>query len=304
MVADPCLSFLAVVARRSGEEGRLSSLASSSASETPVQKEGKGIIHVWDLREALAATTATKETSTGTVQSIPASANTTTKIVAYPNHVVRGLEYLRLGTNDSCLVSASLQGEVKFWKERRPGNSDRDGGWERERERNGGAEGSGIPRASSGYVCVYRFQSPGKIFSLASWSSSSLLPRSFVASTREACTGRILLAAGEARGQVRVWRVSPESLSSCSSSSIAEEREVLLDPSSPRHRRKTGHNGGGASSYNDNSKQQRLEECLSTEVGDHVHYDNIKLLHFTPDGRSLAVSRAFDSKIWFQTIWQ
>ena len=116
---------------------------------------------------------------------------TITKVVAYPNHVMRGLEFLQISGHTAntgmVLVSASLQGEVKFWKKH--------------------------------------------------------LPKHIHPRNRYSRTGYI-------------------------------------------------------------SEEKDCEKCLLTKVGDHVHYDNIKFLAFTLSGRSLAVSRACDAKIWFQTVWQ
>ena len=70
----------------------------------------------------------------------------------------------------------------------------------------------------------------------------------------------------------------------------------------------------------------RLREVLVKEVGEHVHYDNLKLVSFVPSSslsnnhhnhnhnsndnyvppsqppRSIAVSRSYDSRIYFQSI--
>ncbi len=315
MVSNLSLTKLAVATnggssrRNNARQNEEESLTSSSNNKVV---DGKGIIHVWDLEDALTRRDQSYRTQNECqhVESVSKiSSNCSTRIVAYPNHVVRGLEFLQLNTtngiaptastlsrntrgdSDGCLlVSASLQGEVKFWKKYTSTQTH-----PRDRYSNNcsdclskdtiTANNNCIAdeREEPSFVCVYRFQSPGKIFSLASWSSISSL------------TGehKILLAAGEARGQVRVWKVSPNFLSTPSSSSASE---VSLGP--------CGKSGGASSSNSTYSKHQRLEECLSTEVGDHVHYDNIKLLGFTPNGKSLAVSRAYDAKIWFQTVWQ
>ena len=272
--------------------------------------DGKGIIHVWDLEDALTRRDQSYRTQNECqhVESVSKiSSNCSTRIVAYPNHVIRGLQFLQLnktngitpitsalshntsGDSDGCLlVSASLQGEVKFWKKYTPTQTH-----PRDRYSNNCSDCNSNDtitansncitdkREEPSFVCVYQFQSPGKIFSLASWSSISSLTSEH----------KILLAAGEARGQVRVWKVSPNFLSTPSSSSASEVSLGSCGKS------------GGASNNSTDSKQQRLEECLSTEVGDHVHYDNIKLLAFTHNGKSLAVSRAYDAKIWFQTVW-
>lgn len=342
MVSNPSLTCLAVAtnggassaaARRrrnndGGEGSSLFSLSSSSSSNNSKKSGGKGIIHVWDLSDTVSAceTTGTTKkikqtnersqgqqrmqtTSSPTEPITTVSSCPSTKIVAYKNHVVRGLEFLEVESssnsnttaNETCLVSASLQGTVKFWKKHLPSpkhprdryNNACHGEIELEEdewdETSGGLihhkENDGQPK----YVCVYQFQSPGKIFSLASWSSIS--SSHCFGSER---SSRILLAAGEARGQVRVWKVSPSSLASSSSTGLSTS-----SPKASLEYRRPGERRSGE--YN---KQERLEECLSTEVGDHVHYDNIKILAFTPNGKSLAVSRAYDSKIWFQTVWQ
>ena len=266
--------------QRNADRGEIEQSNESSTARKVV--DGKGIIHVWDLSNAYSENNESQPGSTPVVTN-----ESSTRVVAYPKHVVRGLEFLNVEQNssdDCCLVSASLQGEVKFWKKHVPAPKhprDRYNNPHHDvAEETNDDEIAGIDHneRETSYVCVYRFQSPGKIFSLASWSSLS-------------SGGNILLAAGEARGQVRVWKISSLSLYSSDSSEAALE---LSENSSQCH--KGSQNFGG-------DKQQRLEECLSTEVGDHVHYDNIKLLEFTPNGKSLAVSRAYDSKIWFQTVW-
>lgn len=311
MVSNSSLTKLAVAtnggaSRRNNARQNEEENSTSPSNNNNKIVDGKGIIHVWDLEEALAGRrpSASISNESRRVESVSKiSSNCSTRIVAYPDHVVRGLEFLRInamgtassktnGGSDSCLlVSASLQGGVKFWKKYVPSQLHPRDRYNTNCNFNSNSSNNTSTSTTntnvldepekSSFVCVYQFQSPGKIFSLSSWSSISSLTDQ----------GKILLAAGEARGQVRVWKVSPDCLvtPSCSSS------EVSLGS--------LGKSGRDHSSTNE-SKQQRLEECLSTEVGDHVHYDNIKLLAFTPNGKSLAVSRAYDAKIWFQTVWQ
>ena len=290
MISNPSLTLLAVATNGGGSRRSRQTENDDASIKT---SERKGIVHVWDLEESLRS----PDDSVTKILD-----NCSTEIVAYPKHVLRGLEFLRVAndnsttgttstrsseissdSNDCLLVSASLQGEVKFWKKYKPAQKH-----PRDRYSSSSSNTNAISHTISNeekeprFVCVYQFQSPGKIFSLASWSS----PMPFSSNSK------ILLAAGEARGQVRVWKVSPLSLSK---SPISSSSEVSVGCCS-KSKEGTGNNNG--------SKQERLEECLSTEVGDHVHYDNIKLLAFTPNGNSLAVSRAYDSKIWFQTVWQ
>ena len=310
MISNSSLTFLAVATNGSGSTAVSRRNGDVSAANNAV--DGKGIIYVWDLADSICKRNRNKPDRKlrGSISTVTSSCST--KVVAYPNHVVRGLEFLQIGghtaataTTDMVLVSASLQGEVKFWKKHLPkqihprdrynrtGYISEEEDCEDESDPIGNnADDERQPR----YVCVYQFQSPGKIFSLASWSS---VFGNGVDSERSG--GKILLAAGEARGQVRVWKVSPLSLSSSTSSSLPSSKVSV------EYRGKSGRFSGGrhgGCSGNNKDKQQRLEECLSTKVGDHVHYDNIKLLAFTPNGRSLAVSRAYDAKIWFQTVWQ
>jgi hypothetical protein len=329
MISNSSLTYLAVAtngggsstaSRRHGEgrERRPGDVSSAAAVISAVNKavDGKGVIYVWDLGDIICERTRNEPDRKllGSISTVTNSCST--KVVAYPNHVVRGLEFLQVSGNtaattntDMILVSASLQGEVKFWKKHLPkrihprdrynrtghNSEDKYGEYEAEPSSNNNDDDERQPK----YVCVYQFQSPGKIFSLASWSSLSSCFGNGVGN--EGSGGKILLAAGEARGQVRVWKVSPLSLSSSTSSSLSSSKVSL------GYRGKSGMFPGGSNSGcsdNNNDKQQRLEECLSTKVGDHVHFDNIKLLAFTPNGRSLAVSRAYDAKIWFQTVWQ
>jgi len=230
-------------------------------------RPGKGLVHVWDLREE-------EECIPMVAATITASSS---QIIAYQNHVVRGLEFLGIGSSckhEVCLVSASLQGEVKFWKKTK------------QQQRNQ-YDPSSAADTTKDYICVCRFQSPGKIFSLASWSSVSVID-----TNKSSGVMSMFLAAGEARGAVRVWKILPTLSSSQPSSSSG----LFLDNYED--------DDDSCVIGSSDSQNYQLKECLATEVGDHVHYDNIKMLSFTPDGRSLVASRAYDAKIWFQTIRQ
>ena len=271
MVSNPSLTSLAVAT----SAGRRRNNGETEGVQDPASKavDGKGTIHVWDITsndcDAHADDPRYLQDGRSPKRISAVSCACGSKIVAYRNHVVRGLEFIEVGAtgsgnckNDTYLVSASLQGEVKFWKKQ---------------------------STESGYVCAYRFQSPGKIFSLASWS-----PRtpSGIGGGSSSSSDKILLAAGEARGQVRVWKLSPRSLVPDNDSPPGASSSSTRVFCKPQH------------GNTERPQVQSLEECLSTAVGDHVHYDNIKLLAFTPNGKSLAVSRAYDAKIWFQTVWQ
>lgn len=265
----------------------------TSSNNSDVTQSWKGIIHIWDL-----AIEQDEESipmmQTSLIVNIGSGEN---QIMAYRNHVVRGLEFIRFGSDldDICLVSASLQGEVKFWRDQKQGKE----------------YPSSNRRSNRQYVCVCQFQSPGKIFSLASWSS--VLP---VGVHQNSMKVSMFLAAGEARGRIRVWKLSSNlSLSSQTPSSSGLSVDTFdPDPVDGNQMRDDDrqiypgirHDNSCSSKYNGNNMYQffQMEECLTTEVGDHVHYDNIKMLSFTPDGRSLVVSRAYDAKIWFQTVWQ
>lgn len=282
MVSNPSLTSLAV-ATNGGSSRRNNDNNHGEPSTPPPKSEGKGIIHVWDLHNGLQSSSQSNQSDS--ISEI--SSESSNKIVAYRNHSVRGLEFLQVDSHNNSirdseeclLVSASLRGEVKFWRNYKAVQQHPRDRYNSSNERCANAHDIPIEAADEpSFVCLYQFQSPGKIFSLSSWSSIE--------------SNKILLAAGEARGQVRVWKLSLSSLWSAETSSTEASCELSL---------------GSFKSQNNNtstSKQERLEECLSTEVGDHVHYDNIKLLSFTPNGKSLAVSRAYDSKIWFQTVWQ
>eukprot|EP00536_Pseudo-nitzschia_multiseries_P018619 jgi/Psemu1/293581/fgenesh1_pg.2772_\ len=260
MVLDPIRMRLALaINESSGNSG------GRSSSRT-------GLVHVWDLPENAEAEEKQVANSVAITTTTTTTISSSSTILAYPNHVVRGLDFLRLESSvsptalDDCLVTASLQGELKFWK-RQPSKLSHD------------------PSSSSNnndYFCVCRFQSPGKIFSLASWSPP--LVSSF--SSRVGTKASVFLAAGEAKGGVRVWKVSTSVLQSNAST---EDSENLDHPSA-------------YNSENDGHQNYLLNECLSTQVGDHVHYDNIKMLSFTHNGQSLVVSRAYDAKIWFQSV--
>jgi hypothetical protein len=290
MISNSSLTYLAVAtngggssvaSRRHGEgrERRPGDVSSAAAVISAVNKavDGKGVIYVWDLGDIICERTRNEPDRKllGSISTVTNSCST--KVVAYPNHVVRGLEFLQVSgntaattnTDDMILVSASLQGEVKFWKKylpkrihprdryNRTGHNSEEKYGKYEAEPSGNNNKDGDERQPK-YVCVYQFHSPGKIFSLASWSSLSSGFGNGVGN--EGSGGKILLAAGEACGQVRVWKVSPLSLSSSTSSSLSSSKVSL------GYRGKSGMFPGGSNggcSDNNNDKQQRLEECLS-----------------------------------------
>lgn len=112
------------VSRRNGEGGEARSGDVSAANNAV---DGKGIIYVWDLGDIICKRTRNKPDRKlrGSISTVTSSCST--KVVAYPNHVVRGLEFLQIGGHTAAtantgmvLVSASLQGEVKFWKKHLP----------------------------------------------------------------------------------------------------------------------------------------------------------------------------------------
>jgi len=130
------------------------------------------------------------------------------------------------------------------------------------------------------YICTHEFESPGKIFSMA--LSSPFCPP-------EHHDERMYLAVGQSRGQVRVWKVNLlNDQSQDHNQEELDQRKVI------KSQQPTTESTDMNSSSND-----ILQEFLSTEVGEHMHHDNIKLLAFSPDGRNLVASRAFEGRIWF-----
>jgi hypothetical protein len=208
----------------------------------------------------------------------------TCRIVAYDRRkVIRGLEFVtptstssslssscNTSRNDPWLVSASLQGEIKFWMGHPP-------------HQNGSNRWY--------YSCIFSFQSPGKIFSMALSSPSSRGCYTTTAST--------YLAVGQAKGQIRVWRVP-----------TLDDRNIVIEGDNDHEQNndsppKTYHNKNDAtvaSLVGNTNASTTMDEYLAADVGDHTHHDNIKLIAFTPDGMSLVASRSYDARIWFQTF--
>jgi WD40 repeat protein len=212
------------------------------------------------------------------------------KIVAHPKQVIRGLEFVACydggGTIDDntqvYLVSATLQGEVKFWQhDNHASRKDND------------------TTSRPPYYCTRSFQVTGKIFSLALFVPPSPLGySSSYSSTHDDFS--LYLAVGQSRGQVRAWKVNmgmlesaclkkkrPEPKSAVSSDHCAENKSTHDETTTTRYR----------------SSNDVRQEFLSVQVGEHVHHDSIKLLSFTPDGRNLVASRAYDARIWFHSAW-
>jgi WD40 repeat protein len=252
IATSPCQTFLAVTNVSSSYE--------------------KGIIDVWQQHHQNDQSNLSGNinyNSYHTARGTIATASST-RIDAHPKQVVRGLQFVATGSSNMVseghhwLVSASLQGEVKFWKyhpSATPESSSIRGGF------------------SGSYSCTHIFQSSGKIFSMSCTSSDDLK--------------RMYLAVGQSRGQVRVWKVNllDEHFTPQTNASKSKEDQKIVESRLQPSMENQG------SSSND-----ILQEFLSTEVGEHMHHDNIKLLCFTPDIRSLVVSRAYDGRIWFHTF--
>jgi hypothetical protein len=338
MVSNPILTFIAVATNNSssgsgngnGNNGNNTNIDIDSRNNNDDVGESKGIIHVWDLTatNTTKSKSTTTTTTTGGMQTTPrTSTSTSTKIIAYKKHVIRGLEFINIGNKDcnnndsNCLVSASLQGEIKFWIKKKK---------EEENKNNNKHHGKEEVVHDTKYICLYSFQSPGKIFSLTSWSSSI----STINNNNDNDSNTIYLAAGEARGQIRVWKViSLSTPTSTTTTGFNNNNNLQINSGDyNRHLERQRHQNNQQQlqqqQQNDNIK---LKECLVKQVGEHVHYDNIKLLSFVPTTsiiaasslsnsnnnsngtgtghprprlppQSIAVSRAYDSRIYFQSI--
>ncbi|OEU19506.1 hypothetical protein FRACYDRAFT_235563 [Fragilariopsis cylindrus CCMP1102] len=331
MVSNPILTFIAVATNNSssssgngnGNNGNNTNIVIDSRNNNDDDSESKGIIHVWDLTTNTKKTKSSTTTTTEGMQTTPRT-STSTKIIAYKKHVIRGLEFIDINNNNcNCLVSASLQGEIKFWIKKKK---------EEENRKNKHHGKEVVVNDTTRYICLYSFQSPGKIFSLTSWSSSISINNN-----NDDDSNNIYLAAGEARGQIRVWKVI--SLSTTSTTTTGLNKDINNSNSNlqinsgdyNRHLERQRHqNNQQQLQQQQQNNNIKLKECLVKQVGEHVHYDNIKLLSFVPTtsiiaasslsnsnnnsngttGRprprlppqSIAVSRAYDSRIYFQSI--
>jgi hypothetical protein len=216
-----------------------------------------------------------------------------TRIEAHDKQKIRGLDFVNTTTYDVDLtptgvtqhwmVSCSLQGEVKLFKQHVNSNSD-----------------------ELVYSCTYTLQCPGKIFSMAILPSSSLSTTSSsqLCTTSSDTTSTTYLAVGQSRGQVRVWKVNLLTMNATDDDSDGSnrnnqqlERRIIDRASQSITARDTNNENNNKNTSNNDI----LQDFLSTSVGEHMHHDNIKFLLFTPDARHLVASRAYDGRIWFQT---
>jgi WD40 repeat protein len=203
--------------------------------------------------------------------------------------VIRGLEFypqkrglVSTRDNHPWLISATLQGQIKVWmyhesiaefinKKRYHDQNLHDENANDEHVcTNASCEDDvdnsieNMDSHVSPYVCLYSFQAAGKIFSMAISSSLS----------------SPYLAVGQARGQVRIWKmnifdqIDTSGEKACSSSTASSQRQSV-------------------------SLEERLAMC---NFGEHAYHDNIKLIQFTPDGRHIIASRAYDGKIYFRAF--
>jgi WD40 repeat protein len=232
----------------------------------------KGTIDVWNLREMK---TQHQQQYYQDHDDSWMTESSFTRIEAHDdNQKIRGLRFVTVDNGFPFpesdgpvhwIVSCTLQGEVKFFKY----------------------------DENDGYACTHKFQSPGKIFSMAISTpsfSSKLSPTSDAP--------KMYLAVGQSRGQVRVWKVNllKDDGNDHNNEQHQLERKVIDSSKSVTSTAET--NGDDSSSA---SKTDILQDFLSTSVGEHMHHDNIKFLSFTPDGRHLVASRAYDGRIWFQS---
>jgi WD40 repeat protein len=230
----------------------------------------KGTIDVWNMRNI----------QPGMHRVDPDTSNCCNKIVAHPKQVIRGLEFVACndggGTMDDkthVLVSATLQGQIKFWQYDSHPASQKD---------------DYDATSRSPYHCTRTFQVAGKIFSLALFVPSGCPQDNF----------SMCLAVGQSRGQVRAWKLNVGIVESACVKKRMEPKSAVTSGSAASN--KSNHNE--TSSKTHRSSNDVRQEFLSVEVGEHVHHDNIKLLSFTPDGRDLVASRAYDARIWFHTV--
>lgn len=369
IVSNPTFSFVAVATNSSSNNTNNNNNNTSTAA--------KGIIDVWNLQDGINNVDKIKQGS---------SSNSigTTKIMAYQKHAIRGLEFVSLSSQQNssnattttlssscCLVSGSLQGEIKFWwitkkKNKTSRSSTATKNNHKNDDRFDANNDENDDDNPLDYVCAYTFQSPGKIFSLSSWSSS-VLP--LASSNNNNNTAEVYLAAGEARGQIRIWKFDVAIQEN-------EARTTKTRRQYYNYYRRRDDNNDYHHQFSDDDKKLRYHDCydervagirvrlhkrgntmcsssaearrnkklsssskgtinlneiLVQKVGEHVHFDNIKLLSFVPSStltacsnskpanknahdttaippttrtppRCIAVSRAYDSRIYFQSI--
>lgn len=306
----------------------LHQLAVTNASNS----DDKGMIDVWDLTTTATTTTRRQRSQQSTMCNNQTSCRTTTppvadgttcRIIAYDKRkVIRGLEFVvttttsspssvvrsgrRLNQHHPWLVSASLQGEIKFWMYHPPHHQQQE-----HHQQNGGRRNSSVGGDRWYYSCIYTFQSQGKIFSMAVLSPSSTA-RGGYNNGDDGHHGSTYLAVGQAKGQIRVWRVP--NLDGRTVSNNNNNNVVVIDEDQQEQSRNvqpTTMTAGRTSTtphqkndYDETSVggTTTMDEYLAADVGDHTHHDNIKLIAFTPDGKSLVASRAYDARIWFQTF--
>mmetsp|Transcript_19246 Transcript_19246/g.46475 ORF Transcript_19246/g.46475 Transcript_19246/m.46475 type:complete len:177 (+) Transcript_19246:1529-2059(+) len=142
------------------------------------------------------------------------------------------------------------------------------------------------------YICIYSFQTPGKIFSMAT-SSSSVDSSTSISSSINPLSS--YLAVGQGRGQIRMWKLIISK--GKKDSSVSMDTDTSDNVSGLRLPVKS----------NTTTSQVSLKECLvMNDVGDHtsaLHQDNIKLLEFTGGGtQQIIASRAYDGKIYFRNF--
>ncbi|KAG7345159.1 hypothetical protein IV203_032690 [Nitzschia inconspicua] len=264
MASSPCLNVLAVTSASSGSS--------------------KGTIDVWNLHNV--QNCHVQNSNDGN------EASCCCKIEAHPEQFIRGLEFLScqnesgpLGVHSHYLISATLQGEVKCWK-----YNDRPS----KQNENDGDDASSSRR----YVCIRSFRAKGRIFSLALFVPSS---KSGTAIFPKDCPKHsIYLAVGQARGQVRAWKFTLDGgVPIPKDATQLSHEDTSLDSSTSGISAVDSSANANSDFSSPSSSNDMLQEFLAVAVGEHVHHDNIKLLTFTPDGRNLVASRAFDNRIWF-----
>jgi WD40 repeat protein len=210
------------------------------------------------------------------------------KMAAHPKQVIRGLEFVpcydkgssssTMDDNAHILVSATLQGEIKFWQFDRHYASQSD------------IDAAFLPPP---YYCTRSFHVAGKIFSLALFVPTLLSSSSSGYSGSISQNVSLYLAVGQSRGQVRAWKINLG----------MQETKRAVASNRAMANQSTHHQNTTTTTKRYRSSNDLRQEFLSVELGEHVRHDNIKLLSFTPDGRVLVASRAYDARIWFQTVW-
>jgi WD40 repeat protein len=243
--------------------------------------EEKGTIDVWSVDSNGSSTADGKSLSCTTIQ-------------AHEKKTIRGLKFVVDTDNQGLLqmkdhhflLSATLQGEVKVWR------------YQVHRINDCCNDFDATLSTSTSYMCTRTIKVPGKIFSLAVYA-----PSLFGLVTKE----DVYLAMGQSRGQVRVMRINLWShekdetvdRSALHNSSSGNETSNLIRSASSSNTEDRED-----STINENSSSNdALQDFLSLDVvGEQSHHDNIKLLTFSPDGRHLVASRAYDARIWFHSF--